>query len=133
MKKLTHLSFMNRRNAERLMGDNNVALISITTPPDEPIMPRGGFKDVLHLSFEDDDEAFTEIQAKEVIHFASDNIGEVKDLIVHCDAGLSRSPGVCEALEVVFNERVRLMARTAFPNIHVKATILRVAFNWEKQ
>lgn len=82
------------------------AVISITTPgdapadlPEDPDIVRG----VLRLQFHDlnedveDFKAMTPEQAKEVVEFLL-NLPPVACVLVHCDAGISRSAGVAAAI-----------------------------------
>jgi len=73
----------------------------------------GKWYKTLELKFDDVDRRQTEIDgaanvmkdkhAEQILDFVINNIE--CDIFVHCDAGLSRSPGVVVALEEIFNAR----------------------------
>lgn len=87
--------------AEAVEPMNHVAVISITTPNHERARLKPGFRWVLRLDFHDVDVAlpgvkmFTIEEAKGVVAFLSNVEDEgATSLLVHCDAGLSRSAAV---------------------------------------
>lgn len=50
--------------------------------------------------------AFTPVQARWILRYAKRLIEDrVEYLIVHCEAGISRSPAVCAALDLIWNGR----------------------------
>ena len=57
---------------------------------------------VLYLFFDDEvvgDNTFSDEQAEQVIRFVDAWKSKVERLIVHCDAGVSRSAAVCAAMK----------------------------------
>jgi predicted protein tyrosine phosphatase len=74
---------------------------------------------------------FNESMAEEILSFALDHLG-VESIVVHCDAGISRSPAVAAALSVIFNGDDRSVleggsmygGRRFCPNSFVYTTIL---------
>jgi predicted protein tyrosine phosphatase len=91
-------------------------IVSITTPGDkEPPLPTNDKTlGILRLEFYDMDRVvqgynegqepkmFQPAQAKQVLAFVTAH-PEAELVVVHCDAGLSRSPGVSAALAKVLN------------------------------
>ena len=73
--------------------------------------------------------------AQDVIDFAMKWKDKVKFMIVHCDAGLSRSPGTALALSKILNNEARmpemyvrsLTGGMSLYNRHIYNTILKVA------
>ena len=88
-------------------------LIRLTSYDSEFDELNGKWYKTLELKFDDVDRRQTEIdgaanvmkdkQAEQILDFVIKNIE--CDIFVHCDAGLSRSPGVVVALEEIFNAR----------------------------
>lgn len=61
-----------------------------------------GVQAILFLSFNDEeigDNAIQELHAKQIIDFVDKMVHQVDKIIVHCDAGISRSAGVCAAIQ----------------------------------
>jgi len=105
--------------AEQAKPDLNVAVISITSPGDEPAKIQNGFHDVLRVAFDDlYEETLKETvgdvpdlcpkgpvywhglllpnydHAKEIIQFLDELVCD--HVIVHCHAGVSRSAAVAQ-------------------------------------
>ncbi len=96
--------------------DVSHVIVSIRTPgdPDEVKLPVNDHtEDVLHLQFHDIDRVvvgynddiepnmFQQTHAKQVREFFEKN-KDVERFIVHCDAGLSRSPAVAAAISKLY-------------------------------
>lgn len=61
-----------------------------------------GVEGIIFLSFNDEEVGFDAIQghhAKRIIDFVDEMAPKVDKIIVHCDAGVSRSAGVCAAIQ----------------------------------
>lgn len=104
---------MSRVRAARLVPNTSCALLSISTPTRPyPISPQyAGWADVLQLEFHD---VANEVPADDwldtYIRFSADEAARscefarralsagIEDLVIHCDAGLSRSVGIAESL-----------------------------------
>lgn len=67
----------------------------------------------------------SEAQAKQVARFVHANAGRIDTLVVHCHAGISRSPGaalaIAEALSIA--EIEMLNGEGIMPNSHVRDTV----------
>jgi predicted protein tyrosine phosphatase len=118
---------LSRDAAERYEPRGVEACISISDPLADPAQLSGNFAAILRLAFNDitaspatDDILFGPDHAEEIIRFVKQQ-PDVDRIMVHCGAGVSRSPGValgvCDAfgwpvaeLEAAFpawNRRVR--------------------------
>lgn len=95
------MTFTGRSQAEALYGRSHWAVISITQPG-EKVDLRSGWHSVLRLHFHDIDQPedpytlFDESHAKQIIDFVSavNDSGQVEGILVHCQAGISRSAAV---------------------------------------
>lgn len=125
-----------RQRVEKLISrlTGKIAIISITDP-DEPVVFYR-YTNVLRLQFHDFNQIwpqltkrtyFNESMAEQIVDFVENN-KTVDDLIVHCEAGISRSPAVaaaiCEYLNIYHS-----FFKTHIPNTMVFA-ILRVKFGF---
>jgi predicted protein tyrosine phosphatase len=100
-----------RLQAERLDLREPHAVISIREPGSRmPVIPENEFcRGVLRLSFHDllrvvdsTDEPFTAEHAEQILEFVDRVAGDGVTLVVHCEAGISRSAGVAAALSRSF-------------------------------
>ena len=116
----------NRKEAEHALLHDGMAVISIHTPGDEPADIRHPNDLVLHLCFSDISDPklgtkleiaaaenpgaiamtmFSDQQARAVLDFVDAMmVRKITHFLIHCDAGLSRSPGVAVALNQIYNE-----------------------------
>lgn len=94
--------------------NERVIAISITTPGDTDVeiknIEQTGIKSILRVKFYDSDDrdtcypCITYNQAKEIADFVkSKNMDDYDKIIVHCDAGQSRSAGVAAAIMKFLN------------------------------
>lgn len=120
--------------------DEKHALISIKTPGDIDAMIKVNENTVgiLRLAFHDVDPSeyaegfqfrkgivpFSPELAAEVWDFI-DALPETCKVIIHCDAGLSRSPGLAAGLSRVLNEDDVAYFENAYPNMLVYRTIIK--------
>jgi len=128
-------------------------IISIRTPGDpRPVRLRTNecTRGVLHLQFHDLDRIpedhipllgsgvpahlvvdettlFNEGHAKQMLDFVRRYKDDVGAILVHCDAGWSRSPAVAAAVgKVLFQQDDAMWFKTKTPNMRVYRTILNV-------
>jgi predicted protein tyrosine phosphatase len=95
--------FINRLSAERISPkiEDKASIISINSD-DKLAVLHDNWVHKLVLIFHDLDKAiegyslFTEEQAKEIINFVAAIEKEINILVVHCDAGVSRSAAVAK-------------------------------------
>lgn len=63
--------------------------------------------DIIYNKFDDvdydEDNVMTREQAEKIVKFVNEHINDVEEIIVHCEAGVSRSAGVCAALMLIVN------------------------------
>jgi predicted protein tyrosine phosphatase len=128
--------FMSQVDAERLSPSDDTMMISITDP-DKPEARLSGWKHLLRLKFDDlcPDELrsigrtdliktakfFTEEQARSVVHVSNALPPEVRNIVVHCRKGRSRSVAVARYLAEKFNCELNLTGLN--PNPHVYALL----------
>jgi predicted protein tyrosine phosphatase len=99
--------FTSRIDAESTPGRDDWAIISISKPGREPANLRWGWCGILRLAFHDisaEDRAsssrqiFSHEQARDVWTFVDEHAPFVDGILVHCDAGISRSAAVAKAI-----------------------------------
>jgi predicted protein tyrosine phosphatase len=104
--------FISRVEAESMVGQyDTIALISIYDDEGAPQL-KATFKNLLGLQFSDIDyfipayphlTIFEEDHAKAIIRFLKELPADVKTIIVHCYAGISRSAAVCKFIADMFH------------------------------
>lgn len=87
--------------------DQPWAAISITTDGDFPVLAEENRQGLLQLAFADTAEAsrpdsFAVVQAAELLDFVAATWDSIQVLLIHCEAGMSRSPGVAAALSRIY-------------------------------
>lgn len=121
---------MNQRQAEAYSPGEAAICISIVTPGEDPADLEEGWDSVLRLQFHDvQDRGVAPIsrkQAREVVDFVWGNRDAVR-LIVHCEAGVSRSAGVALAAKEILDGTVppRLEKRFSLHNKLVRRRVLQ--------
>ena len=144
---------LSRREAEKFELSNKQACISIYTPGDEPAKIQGGhvlplcfhdlndpnLKDKLMSSLHDPDRVFPvsmmeDEHAKAILDFVDTCISKgIITFVVHCDAGISRSPGVAVALNEIYNDEKHVPYRYAMYNTYVYSKIINYKHNEEQE
>jgi len=102
-----HFEVRSAHNAELFRCDRPWAAISITTDGDFPSLSEENREGLLQLAFADTadasrDDSFTSDLASELLDFVDQVWGRIEVLLIHCEAGLSRSPGVAAALSRIY-------------------------------
>ena len=132
--------------AEFCMQVGKHAHVCITSPEGRVISPECGYK-ALNLSFHDLEpgrirqteaygrdsvrgeelikRCFTEAQAHEIVAFVN-KTDKDETIIVNCEAGISRSPGVVLAYRTFLGEEIESIYKRADPNQHVAAVLGKV-------
>jgi predicted protein tyrosine phosphatase len=135
---------LNRESASVSHPKVRSILISITDP-DEPLLDiqhPEAYLGVLRLSFHDVERIldgypevipFTENDAESIINFIDNYKNDIELVVVHCEAGISRSAGVAAALSLILNNDCGFFHEYYYPNTLVKSIILRKAnyYNFE--
>lgn len=136
---------MGRKSAEQFKSNENYIMISITSPysPIADIELKEPLMAILRLSFHDWDTKekevvektnsleskqmiyFNEDMAKEVLLFVMCYINYVNLIVVHCEAGISRSAGVAGAIAKCFGKDDSYYFKHYIPNMLVYDTIVK--------
>ena len=107
--------------------------ISVTDPNDSlanlPFSQNPSCKGVLRLSFHDVDSEkngtiFTREQARQILDFVNDHLHEIELIVIHCEAGISRSAGIAASLSSIYLNHDSGFFKTHIPNMHVFRQIL---------
>jgi len=111
---------LNRDRAPHFVPELSTAVISIHTPGDNsPNFPRDVFERVLELEFSDVNRSqymkhhenlpahrmvcFKKKDADKILDFVNDCLThDIEGFLVHCDAGISRSPAVALAIREIY-------------------------------
>ena len=130
---------LSRPEAEKYKPEVSAIIISITDPEQPQAALRNilEYKDCLRLQFHDLDhpiegykylKMFHKTDAEQIIAFVDKYKDGVELVVVHCEAGVSRSAGVAAALSVIYNNTCEeFYSSRYYPNALVKSVILRVA------
>ena len=102
-----HIWVRSAYNAGLFRCERPWAAISISTLGDFPVISEDNRKGLLQLSFADTadparSDSFTSSLAAELLDFVDEIWDRVEVLLIHCEAGLSRSPGVASALSRIY-------------------------------
>lgn len=132
---------LNRKKAITYQPSSSAILIGIATPynPNRPHPPYyGTYKDILKLKFHDIDREepevagnfynpvfFSKEDAQTILKFVDKWINQVEEIVVHCDAGRSRSAGVAAALSKIYTGNDMRFFREFTPNMHIYRTIFK--------
>lgn len=137
------------KNRDEATG-NGIALaedfvmISISCPNDAPELPhRRNCVDLLRLEFDDIDQPveilggmkcvlFQPFHAKAILDFYRKHKGSCKYMIIHCDAGISRSRAVVCALKKIHTGSDYEEFKKGIPNRRVYSLILAQHYLGEK-
>jgi predicted protein tyrosine phosphatase len=128
-----------RKHAAEFVSSTPWAAISVSTEPNQfPDLSEENRKGLLQLSFwdinnpklaEDErvrDRMFTSNQARQVLDFAAKMWVEVNCFLIHCEAGICRSPAIAAAITHIYygsGEEKEYFNRY-MPNYWVYKTIL---------
>lgn len=121
--------------------DHDCVVISITDIDSDPVhfAQNNRIKAILRRSFADTDanvpNAMQKEDADRIVEFVSRWKDQVEEIIVHCEAGISRSAGVCAALMLWLNGTDSPIFDNAYfhPNMRCYRLVLNSvgAFNGE--
>jgi predicted protein tyrosine phosphatase len=108
-------------------------VISITSAPDDVArIPRSSaLRAILRLSFADADVdapaglvLFDEAHARSIVEFVRAHERDIDRIVVHCDAGMSRSPAVAAAITRSMGEDDAAWFKRYRPNMRVYRRLL---------
>ena len=125
-----------KRLAKEFISDIPWAAISVSTHGDWPILNKCQQTALLQLAFADADtqseatEAplFTEHDAENILSFIQNEKHKIEILLVHCEAGISRSPAIAAALSLIIDGDDKYFFKPPYrPNMMVYRTILNKA------
>lgn len=119
-----------RRQVQRLLPSSKSILISITDPGREHPKVSGSWRS-LQLKFHDIDEVreegdtiINEWHAVNILKYL--DITQPEEIVINCEAGISRSAGVAVALEEILNGNKKSFKKYPNHNRKVASTILQV-------
>jgi predicted protein tyrosine phosphatase len=113
-------------------------IISITSNADDVayVRPNNMCRGILRLSFVDaeipsllydETDLFSQSQAAMVWTFVLQHLPEIQRILVHCDAGVSRSSGIAAALAKVLNDDdAEFFGGRYLPNMRVYKILLGI-------
>lgn len=115
-----------------LVSFASYVVISISGPMDRAKLPKSTrCKAILYLEFHDLDRiidpeypVFAVSHARKILKFFEKYRGEVNALLIHCDAGISRSPAVAAALTKIMGHDDSEYFKKYIPNRRVYSLIL---------
>jgi len=118
--------------------DGSVSVISITDPDSNPVELECNEQFVLRQQFHDLDRIYP--QLKGVIYFSCCHARAIVDfvlhhmsdnIVVHCEAGVARSPAVAAAISQYFCIPTWLLFRRYMPNLMVFTILMNeFGFSW---
>lgn len=127
-----------RGYAERFRCRAPWAGISVSTMPDEfPVLSDENRVGLLQLSFWDVSQAlrgmksvipFTRYHSTQILEFVEEVWEQIDVLLVHCEAGMSRSPAIAAAIDKIYHDEDDVWFNTRTPNMLVYRTILEHHF-----
>lgn len=130
---------LSKRLARVFVCDEPWAAISISTYKNEfPLLNENQRIGLLQLSYADIDNSslesteeayklFSQEQAEQIWNFLEEYSPKIKTLLVHCEAGISRSPATAAAISKVLNGDDSFYFKRYTPNAFVYRTILESA------
>lgn len=137
---------LSREQAKYVDPSVNYIVISITDTTEYPakLIDNKFCKGILRLAFHDIDREdiatkygyniITKEQAKQILEFVDDHINGIQLIVVHCEAGISRSSAIASALSEIYIGHDSGFFKTHIPNMLVYRTILNCnsKFNFEE-
>ena len=129
---------LSRHEATDFVPTVPTIIISITSPEKELVQfaHSDRFVDILRLQFHDISQPNDEYRlmnkedAEKVIDFAYRYEQDAQLILVHCDAGISRSAGVAAGLSWLFNnDDSHFYSRAFRPNAHCRRLVIETAID----
>ncbi len=116
--------------------DKKWALISISDPgmPRPILADSSNLIDAIYLKFDDVEFErasmipINENQAKDIVAFAKKNWEEAELIVVHCNAGISRSSAVGKAISEIYQpDQVHYFDKFFMPNVIVYNALMKIS------
>ena len=108
-------------------------------PPSLPKTTTNKIKDILTLQFEDtelvSEDGITDDDAKQIAMFVDKYFGNIDMIVVHCEAGVSRSAGCAAAIMKFYrNDDSPIFDNGHYvPNMLVYRKVLNALFKWKEE
>ena len=126
----------NRGSIQNIKPTEPHIIISISDPQQgrADIADNAHTVDVLFMEFHDINKAehdmilFSQDHAVQILNFFKHYWNQIDLVIVHCNAGMSRSPAVAAALTKISNQDDNVWFKTKTPNSLVYRTILETEY-----
>lgn len=132
---LEDIEILSRQEMKNYTWDKSkdYAVISISPPGNEPewLQLEDHIIGIIKLGFDDVDkkedglEPLSKIDAAAIVEFCSIVLPYADRLIVHCDAGISRSAGITAAISKYYFNNDNWVFKKKIPNMHCYVTVLR--------
>lgn len=134
---------LSRREVESRVFEDGDYVISITDP-DSPLAKINGTNDILRLQFYDidtplktlDNKIFYPMQMSDAIKIVqfikSIKLKKLKNIVVHCEAGLSRSAGIGAGIAKYLYDNDNHIWNTKTPNYHCYKILLKAFYENEQ-
>jgi predicted protein tyrosine phosphatase len=131
MNKIIDIEVLPKSKAKEFSSDNPWAAISVSSDPyqfaDLQTENRAGLLQLCFLdrNFEDPSN-FSAVQANQIIDFVFFTLPKIESLLIHCEAGVSRSPAIAAAVSVMLwgANTDRLYFKNYTPNTFVYNKLL---------
>jgi predicted protein tyrosine phosphatase len=118
------------------------AISIVSSKGGNPILTNLNRKGLLNMAFADIEFArddiepemvFDQVKAKQILDFVAEMWPQVECFLVHCHAGMSRSPAVAAAIEHIYhgNRADEFWFKTKTPNMLVYRTLLNEHYGIE--
>ena len=125
------------------MWDSPWACISVSSPKlSHPIISKSNLLALLQLEFYDADldrpeyeaeHLFNRYHAEQILDFVEELQGKIDLLMVHCEAGMSRSPAVGAAIAKLGWDDDRVFFKQYTPNMKVYRTLMEIGMERKDQ
>ncbi len=132
---MNNIVVLNLDNAEEFTSNSPWGAISVVSEGQWPKLSTENRVGILYLAFWDIEglipgyKRMTEEQAEQILKFADEIWDKAECLLIHCEAGISRSPAIAAALSRIKVGHDGGYFITHHPNRWVYSTLLKVNEN----